>query len=369
MFYFSAFLTLLLVAFISWRAYHRNDFVFDVFAACGFLIFFSFCLSPFNILIAGGVATVSMAWWFTARQYPSLCAVYCLLTVATIYGWQAWGVIDDVAQLRQHFVETSMEDRAPPAKPEYTTRILNDKSAKRLDALKQEIQERVGENTRLSRITPEMIEELHNDTVNEFINTPGFGFARMRNNPNRIAQYVHREQKREPVPFADTTDDSPLSAASTQPGVQYSISETLDGMHTQGVLDFVNPLGFGLFQDRKRVIGFGSHGFSRTPNAGGWQIRTVELVGLMKHEQPVVYISKNLPRMDELVKAPTRPLDALEAHGLAKLVAGEDYYATNTPDGLRMVGAIRSVEQCQKCHGGGQGDLLGAFSYRLAATK
>ncbi len=369
MFYFSAFLTLLVLAFISWRAYHPKDFVFDQFAACGFLAFFSFCLSPINVLVAGGLATISMAWWFTARRYPSLCAAYCLLMVAAIYGWRAWTVIDDVAQLRQHFVETSMEDRAPPTKQEYAAGILSDQSSNRLGALKQQIQDRVGEHTRMAGLTPERIEQLHNNTVEEFINSPGFGFARMQNNPNRIAQYVHRGQKRDSVPFGDATDDPPLSAASTQPGEPLAISDTLDGMHTEVVLDFVNPLGFGLLLDRKRVIGFGSHGFSETPKARGWQVRTVELVGLMKHEQPVVYVSKNLPRMDELVKAPTRPLDPLEAHGLAKLVAGDDYYATNTPDGLRMVGAIRSVEQCQKCHGGGQGDLLGAFSYRLAPSK
>ncbi len=369
MFYFTGFLALLLVAFIGTRSYRNNHFLLDSFAACGCFAVFSSCFSPVNVLVAAAVFAVSLAWWFTAHRRPALCPVLCLLMVVAIYGWQAWKIFDDISQLREHFVETTMQDRAPPSRQEFAKTFLDDKSTKRLDTLQQEIHGRVGEHSIMSHLSPEILKQVHHETLNEFINSPGFGFVRMRNNPNRLAQDVHRGQKREPVPFGDATNDSPLSAASTQPGEPYTVADSLDGMHTKGVLDFVNPLGFGLFQDRKRVIGFGSHGFSRTPEASGWQIRTVELVGLLKNEQPVVYVSKNLPRMDELVKAPTRPLDALEAHGLAKLVAGDDYYATNTPDGLRMVGAIRSVEQCQKCHGGNQGDLLGAFSYRLAAAK
>lgn len=35
---------------------------------------------------------------------------------------------------------------------------------------------------------------------------------------------------------------------------------------------------------------------------------------------------------------------------------------------VSALGAIRSIEQCTKCHGGKRGDLLGAFSYSLART-
>ena len=36
-----------------------------------------------------------------------------------------------------------------------------------------------------------------------------------------------------------------------------------------------------------------------------------------------------------------------------------------TPDGLRILGAIRAAKQCVDCHGGERGALLGAFSYTL----
>ena len=43
-------------------------------------------------------------------------------------------------------------------------------------------------------------------------------------------------------------------------------------------------------------------------------------------------------------------------------------FVRETSEGVRMLGAIRSVEQCMKCHGGERGDLLGAFSYSLVRS-
>jgi hypothetical protein len=79
----------------------------------------------------------------------------------------------------------------------------------------------------------------------------------------------------------------------------------------------------------------------------------------------VAYLSDNLPRMDELREAATRPLDVFETAGLASLRGGEDLFVRESADGLRMLGAVRSLKQCVNCHGGERGDLLGAFSYTL----
>ena len=89
----------------------------------------------------------------------------------------------------------------------------------------------------------------------------------------------------------------------------------------------------------------------------------------MLHEKPVAYVSANLPRMDELKKAPTRPLDRFESGGLEKLRGGEDLVTAEAGANLRMLGAIRSARQCVDCHGGRRGDLLGAFSYTLVGVK
>jgi hypothetical protein len=368
MFFFIAMLMTLFLVLILLGTHKSKHFVAVCTATCLIYVVLGMNISMLNVPIALVLLGCGIVWHESTRRSMSVLVACCLIMPALVYGCHAWWVWTDITELRRHFIEVPMSELAPPAKQKYAVSGLNEVEQRRLQSTKWEIEGRIGENSLFARLTPQMIEQLHSDTLKEFINSPGFGNPRMQSNPNRFVQRIYREQKREPVPFA--TDAALLSAESTQPGEPEPVANTvLDGMHTKGVVDFVNPLGFGLMRERKRVTGFAAHGFSQTPEATGWQIRTVELVGLLMHKEPVVYVSKNLPRMDELVKAPTRPLDPLEAHGLAKLVAGEDYYATNTPDGLRMVGAIRSVEQCQKCHGGGQGDLLGAFSYRLAPAK
>src|SRR5262249_33830556 len=135
-------------------------------------------------------------------------------------------------------------------------------------------------------------------------------------------------------------------------------------------LDFVNPGGFGYVKDRQHVAGFQSHGFSKVPApAGQWKVASLELVGLVRHDEPVVYVSAKLPRMDELKDAPTRPPDAFETAALTALRGGADLHIGDGSDGARFVGAIRAVKQCTECHGCSRGDLLGAFTYRLRPVR
>jgi hypothetical protein len=137
-------------------------------------------------------------------------------------------------------------------------------------------------------------------------------------------------------------------------------------MHENSVSDFVYVEAFGFLKDRRHVAGFESHRFSSTPEpAEQWKLQTVDLVGLLMHDGPVVYALSNLPRMDELREAPTRKLNALESVGLSGLRRGEDLFVRETAGQLRMLGAIRAAKQCTSCYGCERGDLLGAFSYTL----
>jgi hypothetical protein len=144
---------------------------------------------------------------------------------------------------------------------------------------------------------------------------------------------------------------------------------TLVKLHRDGVVDFVNPGGFGFVKDRRHVAGFQEHHFSQVPKTDEWKLQTLDLVGLVVHERPVVYVSDKLPRMDELKKAPTRALDGFEELGLAALAKGDDLFVRDVDDVRRMLGAVRSAKQCVGCHGGERGDLLGAFSYTLKRAK
>ena len=72
-----------------------------------------------------------------------------------------------------------------------------------------------------------------------------------------------------------------------------------------------------------------------------WQVERLALVGLLKYDEPVVYLSDYLPKMDELRDAPTRPLDAFEQAALSALRGGEDLMVQDGPDRMRMLGSLR----------------------------
>ena len=82
----------------------------------------------------------------------------------------------------------------------------------------------------------------------------------------------------------------------------------------------MNPRGFGYIKDRRHVAGFETHRFSQVPApAGAWKVRTLELVSLLLHDEPAVYVSDHLPRMEHRSGIPTRPLDRFERFGLGAL--------------------------------------------------
>ncbi len=94
-------------------------------------------------------------------------------------------------------------------------------------------------------------------------------------------------------------------------------------------------------------------------------MQTLSLVSLLLSDEPAVYVSKQLPRMDRVRETPTRPLDRFEEFGLSVLRKGEDLLATEEGSHIRMLGSVRNFGGCIVCHGGQRGDLLGAFSYVL----
>lgn len=166
-----------------------------------------------------------------------------------------------------------------------------------------------------------------------------------------------------PVPQPEEYEPGLVSLGDKTPE---EVQLPLDQLHTNSLLDFVNPDGWGYVKSRAQVAGFRPHRFSQVPApVRRWEVRRVELIGLLLHEKPVVYVSEHLPRMDELRGATTREPDSFESDGLTAIRGGDILYHRGSGSDVRMVGAIRSVHQCVECHGGQRGDLLGAFSYQL----
>jgi len=205
---------------------------------------------------------------------------------------------------------------------------------------------------------------LHSAWVRRFVNSPGFGVTRMR----RLSEsdFEHDPARDSAIPQPVPRTEPAESSAAVTPRPLQLLEEAFEGMHLASVADFANPGGFGAVLDRQHVAGFEPHAFSKLPTAtAAWQVETIDLIGLLIHEEPVAYVSANLPRMDQLREAATRPLDAFEAAGLKQLQGEEDLVIAEVDSRQRMLGSLRSARQCVQCHGGERGDLLGAFSYTL----
>jgi hypothetical protein len=155
-------------------------------------------------------------------------------------------------------------------------------------------------------------------------------------------------------------------------GADKALRPQLQDLHENGFVDFVNAPGFGYVKDRDHVAGFQPHQFHEVPtyqskekDRNQWRVQRLELVSLLKFEAPAVYLSEHLPRMDELAGAKTRPLDDFEKRALHALQQGADLEFAFSPTRVRMLGSVRCLQQCAKCHQANRGDLLGAFSYLL----
>jgi hypothetical protein len=301
------------------------------------------------------------------RRYPrrgqSLAAPLVCAVTFVVYAIFLCGALPnyrETQRLLASFPYESMVERVPEPGPTSRTTALSLGTERRLDGL----DEQVREESRRASFRTYSLKLLHSGTVWNFVNSPGFGQTRMhRPDATSLAAVSPRNS---PVPQPVPRSQPAESAAPAQPRESTADEKGLKTMHVNSVVDFANPTGFGLITDRRHVAGFDSHAFSRLPEPSApWHVETVDLVGLLLHAEPVAYVSADLPRMDELRKAPTRPLDAFEVAGLERLQAGDDLVLAEVDSRQRMLGSLRSARQCVQCHGGERGDLLGAFSYTL----
>ena len=248
-------------------------------------------------------------------------AAYALNVAASLPYWRAY------YRLHEDTPFVSMEDRV--ALPGPSLRPASLSTAAAADLAKLDIAVRV--TAREYGYRNGQLQEVHEQTLRTFVNSPGFGIGRkLRPDAARLTRGDRQDIRLpQPVPRA-------------------------------------YPAGSGYVKDRRHVAGFLPHGFSKVPEPKEhWVVENIDLVSLLLHPQPLAYVSADLPRMDELREAPTRELDAFEAAALGRLLGGETLTVGEAGDHLRMLGSIRAVEQCVKCHGGERGDLLGAFSYTL----
>jgi hypothetical protein len=306
------------------------------------------------------VAVLIGAFLWKARQWSAASFLrYMIYAAAPCYAVSLFFAVGQATK-RSELVERnafeSMEDRVPaPRKSDQIA--LSTATKKHLG----DLETRLAGETNNMRVL--MLKRLHESSIATFINSPGFGAVR-RIEPNEMTLRIWNRDEL-PIPQPGPIFSLPLSEKDVGEPTKDIDTVPLREMHLNGIVDFVNPQGFGWIESRQKVAGFRPHQFSAVPHTQRLKVRTVELVGILMHDSPVVYISDKLPSMQAARNAPTRSLSPFEAVGLEKLQKGEDLFVSETVEGVHLLGALRSVEQCIKCHGGERGDLLGAFSYNL----
>jgi hypothetical protein len=154
--------------------------------------------------------------------------------------------------------------------------------------------------------------------------------------------------------------------------------QTMQKVHFASEASFLDQPNFGYIRNRKQVAGFIPHAVFRTPRINAhisrpwytkakelWAIHRMELVSLLKHDEPAVYVSRNVPSMEELRDAKTRSLGEFEHPALQRLRNGEDVVTKSSLNRIEMLGSLRATNQCLECHSVTRGTLLGAFSYEF----
>lgn len=295
-------------------------------------------------------------------------------SVALFFGLFSWIGARDAQQfvryqsdLKEAFPVVSLAQRLPIPRIEATR--LTSKTGKENSptTIENNIGEVLRESTTRFFGRTKNLKQLHEQQFGVFVDSPGFGISRMPT-PNKYNLQVKREKgtpKQSGLEPSTTWSPGEVGPVRKLAGIEHS---QFRSVQDSGIVDFVNPEGFGYFEDRDHVAGFEAHRFSKSPelpDGGDWKLARVYLLGLVVHTEPRVYVTDTLPTMENVKQTPTRDLDAFERAGLESLRAGEELFWRGDDRQLRLLGAIRAARQCTQCHGCERGQLLGAFTYYL----
>ena len=149
---------------------------------------------------------------------------------------------------------------------------------------------------------------------------------------------------------------------------------SVERMHADYVKAFVESEGFG----RARVTPMMRlmHSSSLALDGEPLRVDEVQLIGIAKHDPPVVYASGFMAfqhadaDQDFLPATASRHIDSQERLVLRSLESGQEVVIHADASGLKAFGAIRAASACLGCHRSKhEGDLLGAFVYRLKPAQ
>jgi hypothetical protein len=328
-------------------------------AFCSF--FFLMCMLPAVAIQSLLFFFATLAWRVSGRGPSFFGGLSCGATLVaySFAGWLTYGYWNEVSQWRDQYRFESMTERLPRVPESSAESPLTAEADKGLLTMEEHSGRGMG------GYRSYQLQTLHEDRLNLFVNSPGFGVGRM----SYLKAY--RLKGRYDGTTVPRQSGAELSAIWSPGFLAEPSGEVVAGLRElleQSVWDFANAGDFGYIKDREHVAGFEGHRFTEVPEACErcvLKVQRLSLVGLVLSEEPRVYVSEELPRMDRVRETPTRALDRFEEFAMSRLRKGEDVVATEEGTSLRMLGSVRSFDACMKCHAGRRGDLLGAFSYVL----
>jgi hypothetical protein len=304
---------------------------------------------------------------FTARKLLPVLVGITVLASGSLGGWTLWSQLGGAPQVdaKQPIIPVESAStsnlKAPPVAGQTapaieTPEIKVTEVVEPKEASKKELPQGK-KHERQEMLLAVMISQLHQEAYQHFISQPGMGRGRMVpflsvvQREWKMPEWTSEELAKEPPPHKGTKDLGLIHRLSLQ---YFGDSNTKT---QQERLARNAPILHSTGKEYKKE----KNQF--------WEIKSLDLVGLVMHDTPMVYISNKIPlmmEMKDLPKRPIRELDLFEAEGLQELWNGKDLYIRSKDTTIRVLGPIHAGKACLKCHHDTkEGDMLGAFSYTL----
>ena len=330
------------------------------------------CINPVSLLTSVGFLGLLMAQ-AVFHLSPRVFSRLAILLAMSVLGWHVQSTRQQMVEVRTAQAEYPVTSLVSRLEYEGTRQ-----AGSRLDwyedqpeEIRQGIQDFMYHRADRGRTDRDlMLMYLHDDAYWHFVNAIGFGIACVP----RPRLDVVMLPKAEPIKLlCERPGDLYPSTLPAPPPLT-----ELKSFHWGSAAGFLDYNRMGLISDVTLTVGFEPHAFMEPPpilsneQTARWQITDLQLVSLLKHKAACVYESEFLPNMEELSgdNVPTRPLDEFEASALPQLRTERDIVIDTEiePGKIRMLGSLRALGDCTKCHSVNRGDLLGAFSYRLVSV-
>ena len=367
LFWLSAIVSLFLAgAFVRWTAPERRGTAALV-AGLPFVGFFTLCIGTIATLIVSVllvIATITLAFFPPASLNVRVRLAMLCVSAAFIYAYvYGAGDVRRILAARRQFPLESIDKRLDYEAPLAATPSAVTNAPLVLAKLDRDEQDYGQYGWR-----GQQLRRIHNHEYERFIRANGFGVTRM---PRPRVESIASRPLRD-IAFDDLSNPN-ADAYDWRAGREGVARGTIHSAHERSRRDFLDPEGFGYIRTpRIEVAGFIQHAFHHHPMAGDplqskWRLQRLELVSLLKFDEPRVYVLDHLPRMDQLSNetAPTRELNEFESSALAKLRCDEDIVVKRAGANVQMLGSLRAAKQCLECHNVQRGELLGAFCYQL----